>query len=140
MTASAPSYTALATSDASARVGTGDATIDSSICVATTTGLPAARQARTMRFWIGGTRSGGARSGEAGATSDDFGAQPPVVEQQVRAGIQRRENLGMRQWRAARVAAGLIQVEPERVAGLQCDRSPAERADAQLGALQVDQH
>ena len=35
------------------------ATIDSSIWVATITGLPALRQARTMRFWIAGTCSGG---------------------------------------------------------------------------------
>ena len=40
-TASAPSSTALATSEHSARVGRGFLIIDSSICVATTTGLPA---------------------------------------------------------------------------------------------------
>ena len=40
MTASAPSNTAIDTSDTSARVGTGDVIIDSSIWVATTTGLP----------------------------------------------------------------------------------------------------
>src|SRR5690606_27113257 len=43
MIASAPSSTAVATSDTSARVGTGAVIIDSSICVATTTGLPARR-------------------------------------------------------------------------------------------------
>ena len=41
MTASAPSKIAVATSDTSARVGTGLEIIDSSIWVATTTGLPA---------------------------------------------------------------------------------------------------
>ena len=47
MTASAPSKTAVATSDTSARVGTGAVIMLSSICVATTTGLPSApRQAR----------------------------------------------------------------------------------------------
>ena len=43
MTASAPSNTAVATSDTSARVGTGEVIIDSSIWVATTTGLPSLR-------------------------------------------------------------------------------------------------
>jgi hypothetical protein len=44
ITASAPSNTAVATSDTSARVGTGCSIIDSSIWVATTTGLPARRR------------------------------------------------------------------------------------------------
>ncbi len=39
MTASAPSSTAFATSEVSARVGTGFSIIDSSICVATMTGF-----------------------------------------------------------------------------------------------------
>ena len=43
ITQSAPSRTALATSEHSARVGRGLLIIDSSICVATTHGLPAAR-------------------------------------------------------------------------------------------------
>ena len=50
ITASAPSSTALATSDTSARVGTGALIMDSSIWVATTTGLPAWRADQTMRF------------------------------------------------------------------------------------------
>ena len=41
-----PSKIAVATSDTSARVGTGAVIIDSSICVATTTGLPARRAVR----------------------------------------------------------------------------------------------
>ena len=49
----------MATSDASARVGAGAAIMLSSICVATTTGLPAARAARTRRFCTSGTSSGG---------------------------------------------------------------------------------
>ena len=40
ITASAPSKTAVATSETSARVGTGEVIMLSSICVATTTGLP----------------------------------------------------------------------------------------------------
>ena len=40
MMASAPSNTAIDTSETSARVGTGEVIIDSSIWVATTTGLP----------------------------------------------------------------------------------------------------
>ena len=59
MTASAPSNTAWATSDTSARVGTGDEIIDSSICVATTTGLPWRRDMRVMRFCSPGTFSSG---------------------------------------------------------------------------------
>ena len=46
---------AVATSETSARVGTGAVIMLSSIWVATITGLPAARQARVSRFWIGGT-------------------------------------------------------------------------------------
>ena len=59
MTASAPSNTAVATSDTSARVGTGAVIIDSSICVATTTGLPSRRARRVRVFWMPGTRSSG---------------------------------------------------------------------------------
>ena len=59
MTASAPSKIAVATSETSARVGTGLVIIDSSICVATTTGLPARRAARVICFWIPGTFSSG---------------------------------------------------------------------------------
>ena len=50
ITASAPSKIAVATSETSARVGTGEVIMDSSICVATTTGLPAARPARVICF------------------------------------------------------------------------------------------
>ena len=59
ITASAPSKIAVATSDTSARVGTGLVIIDSSICVATTTGLPARRAARVICFWMPGTFSSG---------------------------------------------------------------------------------
>ena len=47
ITASAPSITALATSETSARVGRGFFTIDSSIWVAQMTGVPA-----RLHFWI----------------------------------------------------------------------------------------
>src|SRR5262247_4112792 len=59
ITASAPSNTAVATSETSARVGTGLLIIDSSIWVATTTGLPARRAARVSCFWMPGTFSSG---------------------------------------------------------------------------------
>ena len=59
MTASAPSNTAVATSDTSARVGTGEAIMLSSIWVATTTGLPAVRDLLTICFCSPGTRSTG---------------------------------------------------------------------------------
>mmetsp|Transcript_32591 Transcript_32591/g.103862 ORF Transcript_32591/g.103862 Transcript_32591/m.103862 type:complete len:375 (-) Transcript_32591:593-1717(-) len=51
MTQSVPSSTALATSVASARVGRGFCTIDSSIWVAVMTNLPAWLQSAIMRFW-----------------------------------------------------------------------------------------
>ena len=59
ITASAPSNTAVATSLASARVGAGALIMLSSICVATTTGRPSCRAARTIRFCASGTSSGG---------------------------------------------------------------------------------
>ena len=54
MIASAPSSTAFATSVASARVGRGARIIDSSIWVATITGRPAARAARSRSFCSSG--------------------------------------------------------------------------------------
>ncbi len=59
MTASAPSSTAFSTSDASARDGRRDATIDASICVATMVHFP--RRAARLRicFWMMGTCSKG---------------------------------------------------------------------------------
>ena len=59
MTASAPSRTALATSDASARVGREWLIIDSSIWVATITGLALSRQIWMARFCTIGTCSSG---------------------------------------------------------------------------------
>ena len=59
MTASAPSKMAVATSETSARVGTGELIIDSSICVATTTGLPVAWPSRVIIFCTPGTFSSG---------------------------------------------------------------------------------
>ena len=50
---------AVATSEASARVGAGALTIESSIWVATTTGFTASRQARISSFWRPGTSSCG---------------------------------------------------------------------------------
>ena len=59
ITASAPSRTALATSEASARVGRELVIIDSSIWVATMTGLLRSRAAWTARFCTSGTCSSG---------------------------------------------------------------------------------
>ncbi len=59
MTASVPSNTALATSLTSARVGSGAWIIDSSICVAVTTGLPISTQWRMICFCRCGTSSSG---------------------------------------------------------------------------------
>ncbi len=46
---------ALATSDASARVGSGWWIIDSSICVAVITGFPRSSARAMIRFWSSGT-------------------------------------------------------------------------------------
>mmetsp|Transcript_5899 Transcript_5899/g.17789 ORF Transcript_5899/g.17789 Transcript_5899/m.17789 type:complete len:233 (+) Transcript_5899:597-1295(+) len=59
MTASAPSSTAFATSEHSARVGRGLLIMLSSICVATMTGLPALLQVLIIIFWARKTFSGG---------------------------------------------------------------------------------
>ena len=55
ITAEVPSITALATSAASARVGSGDWIIDSSICVAVITSLPAWVVRWMVSFCISGT-------------------------------------------------------------------------------------
>ena len=59
ITASVPSSTALATSEASARVGRELVIIDSSIWVATMTGLPRSRATWMARFCTSGTFSSG---------------------------------------------------------------------------------
>ena len=82
MMASAPSKIAVDTSDTSARVGTGLVIMDSSIWVATTTGLPARRADRVICFCSPGTFSSGISTPRspratisASARSDDL-AQP----------------------------------------------------------------
>ncbi len=55
MIALVPSRTAFATSEASARVGSGAWIIDSSICVAVITGFPRSRARRMIRFCSSGT-------------------------------------------------------------------------------------
>ena len=62
MTALVPSNTALATSVTSARVGTGELIIDSSICVAVMTGRPHATEDKINRFWMWGTSSRATRT------------------------------------------------------------------------------
>ena len=57
ITADVPSITAFATSAASARVGSGDWIIDSSICVAVITNLPLCVARRIVSFCISGTRA-----------------------------------------------------------------------------------
>ena len=59
MTQSVPSNTALATSDVSARVGRGLLIIESSICVAVTTGLPAMLHFEIIIFCANATFSPG---------------------------------------------------------------------------------
>jgi hypothetical protein len=57
MIASVPSRIALATSEASARVGRGFSIMLSSICVAVMTTFPAPLAISMMRFWSVGTSS-----------------------------------------------------------------------------------
>mmetsp|Transcript_18656 Transcript_18656/g.57480 ORF Transcript_18656/g.57480 Transcript_18656/m.57480 type:complete len:435 (+) Transcript_18656:616-1920(+) len=59
MMASQPSKMAVATSEHSARVGAGESIMDSSIWVATMTGLPCRRHSSIISFWTMGTSSGG---------------------------------------------------------------------------------
>ncbi len=87
ITASAPSNTAVATSEASARVGAGALIMLSSICVATTTGRPSMRAARTMRFCASGTSSGGSstpRSPRATITASDSARMASRFSQRLR--------------------------------------------------------
>src|ERR1700710_1071479 len=102
MMASAPSYTAVATSETSARVGTGLWIIDSSICVATTTGLPARRASRVICFCRLGTRSSGSSApGSRGAAPDQLlglvdilGALHERQRDPIDSGHQRRFEVG----------------------------------------------
>ena len=57
ITALEPSHTALATSEASALVGSGLATMVSSICVAVMAGRPRAMHCRMISFWRIGSSS-----------------------------------------------------------------------------------
>ena len=92
ISASVPSPTALATSVASARVGVGADTIDSSICVAVSTGRPRAPQARMMRFCRWGTSSIGQVDAQVAAGHHDAVGH---VEQLVEVG---RPRPGSRSW------------------------------------------
>ena len=69
ITVEEPSNTALATSEASARVGLGAWIIDSSIWVAVMTGRPTAMQRRMISFWRCGSSSIGNSDAEV-ATGD----------------------------------------------------------------------
>ena len=223
-------------------MGAGAWTMESSIWVATTTGLPASRQAPTMRFCALGTSSGGISTprspratmtasaswisssrwvsawgfsiltmmaarlpisrrasatssgrwtkdsaiqsaprsrpnceigavlvGERGNAKHDVGQVEPlaiaqasagddggfaaialslvdpeadaaIVEQQFRTGVKGGKNLGMGQ-RGARHRAGFAgKVETEAIARHQIRAAAFKGSDAQLGALQIDQH
>ncbi len=71
MTASVPSSTALATSDTSARVGTGLAIIDSIIWVAVIVSLFFSRASRIMRFCRAGTAASPDLDGQVAARHHD---------------------------------------------------------------------
>jgi len=79
ITASVPSRMALATSEASARVGRGAWTMDSSIWVAVITGLPCRLASRMICFCIRGTSSNGSstpRSPRATMIASDASRMP----------------------------------------------------------------
>ena len=81
MMASACSKTAFATSVTSARVGSGFSIIDSSIWVATMTGLPIRRQRFTIRRWmIGSSSIGHSIPRSPRAIEDDVGRADHLVE------------------------------------------------------------
>jgi putative ABC transport system substrate-binding protein len=63
--------------------------------------------------------------------------QLAVVEQQIGARRQGRENLRMRQRHALPVSRHSLQIEPEPVSGAQFNRAIRKRADAQLRPLQI---
>ena len=67
----------------------------------------------------------------------DAQANLAVIDQQVRPGHQRGEDLGVRQLHTGLVARRVIQVQTERRALLQQDGAVGEDADAQLRSLQV---
>ncbi|MNZ71357.1 hypothetical protein D3C78_897170 [compost metagenome] len=64
-------------------------------------------------------------------------AQLAVVQQQVHAGLQRGDDLRVRQVDPAAVTRGLVQVQAQRLAALQLHLAFGKAANAQLGPLQV---
>ena len=64
-------------------------------------------------------------------------AQLAVVEQQVHARLQRRDDFRVGQVDPAAVTRGLVQVQAQGLAALQLDLALGEAADAQLRPLQV---
>ena len=84
------------------------------------------------------------------AADDDLGlrksarlsiTQPdlPVIEQQLLPGLDRGEDLRVRQRDPALVAGTAVEIEPELPPALELDLHLVETADAQLRPLQVDQ-
>jgi hypothetical protein len=87
-----------------------------------------------------GTTGDDARGREVGSAGLHAQANLAVVDQQIGARFQRGEDLRMRQAHAPLVARRGIEVETERGARLQSNRTVGEGADAQFGPLQVEQH
>ena len=87
-----------------------------------------------------GTAGDDARLGKIRAAGLDAQAHLAVVDQEIGAHFQRREDLAVRQRRAAGVARGRqVEVEAEAVAFLERHRAVGEGAEAELGPLQVHQ-
>jgi hypothetical protein len=73
------------------------------------------------------------------ARLDDAQPELAVVEQERMAGLHGREDLRMRQVHAAETADRFAADEAQHVAFVELDRARLELADAELGALQIDQ-
>jgi hypothetical protein len=75
--------------------------------------------------------------GVARTAFQDFKAQLAVIEQQIGAGNQGRENLRMRQRHALPVSSYGLQIEPEPVSGAQFNGAVRKSPDTQFGTLQI---
>src|SRR3989441_466660 len=150
ITASVPSSTAFATSDTSARVGTGLEIIDSIIWVAVMVSLLCSRPSRIIFFCSAGTAASPtstARSPHAAVAHDrvhlaafdgsDLEHDLAVVEQQHRAGLDVARQLLVIEAGPVAVAQLAGRVEDEALPLLERDLAVLEPADADLRPLQV---
>src|SRR5205807_1289228 len=152
MIASAPSKIAVATSETSARVGTGLVIMDSSIWVATTPGFEIGAVLLRQRRERHG-RVGEAHAFAVGQFSTDFDAREDmvavgldgdeahlaVVEQECVAGLDGGEDFGVRQVHPLGIAGRWIGVEREGITLGERGRIIREAAEPELWALEIEQ-